>query len=108
MRGHPDPGGWLSPPLLLAEQGPGLGLTTTTGLRAGLAGPGQDPPGLAGLRCGQGAGAAGGGGAGTCLKPAGTVTFSLARFPVGLVIYWTWNNLLSAIQQLIVMRKNRA
>ena len=78
MRGHPDPGGWLSPPLLLAEQGPGLGLTTTTGLRAGLAGPGQDPPGLAGLRCGQGAGAAGGGGAGTCLKPAGTVTFSLA------------------------------
>jgi YidC/Oxa1 family membrane protein insertase len=34
-------------------------------------------------------------------------TFSLARFPVGLVIYWTWNNLLSTAQQLIVMRKNR-
>jgi YidC/Oxa1 family membrane protein insertase len=34
--------------------------------------------------------------------------FSLAKFPVGLVIYWTWNNLLSAIQQLIVMRRNRA
>jgi YidC/Oxa1 family membrane protein insertase len=35
-------------------------------------------------------------------------TFSLAKFPVGLVIYWTWNNLLSAVQQLIVMRRNRA
>jgi YidC/Oxa1 family membrane protein insertase len=34
-------------------------------------------------------------------------TFSLAKFPVGLVIYWTWNNLLSAVQQLIVMRRNR-
>jgi YidC/Oxa1 family membrane protein insertase len=30
----------------------------------------------------------------------------LAKFPVGLVIYWTWNNLLSAVQQIIVMRKN--
>jgi YidC/Oxa1 family membrane protein insertase len=36
------------------------------------------------------------------------ITLSLAKFSVGLVIYWTWNNLLSAIQQLIVMRKNRA
>jgi YidC/Oxa1 family membrane protein insertase len=36
------------------------------------------------------------------------VTFSLARFPVGLVIYWTWNNALSAVQQLIIMRRNRA
>jgi len=26
-------------------------------------------------------------------------TFMLANFPVGLVIYWTWNNLLSIIQQ---------
>ena len=34
-------------------------------------------------------------------------TFSLAKFSVGLVIYWTWNNLLSAVQQLIVMRRNR-
>jgi YidC/Oxa1 family membrane protein insertase len=34
-------------------------------------------------------------------------TFSLAKFSVGLVIYWTWNNLLSAAQQLIVMRRNR-
>jgi len=34
-------------------------------------------------------------------------TFSLAKFSVGLVIYWTWNNLLSAAQQMIVMRMNR-
>jgi YidC/Oxa1 family membrane protein insertase len=34
-------------------------------------------------------------------------TLSLAKFPVGLVIYWTWNNLLSTVQQLIVMRRNR-
>ena len=43
-------------------------------------GPGRDPPGLAGLRCGQGAWGLGAAGAGTWLKPAGTVTFSLARF----------------------------
>jgi YidC/Oxa1 family membrane protein insertase len=36
------------------------------------------------------------------------VTLSLAKFSVGLVIYWTWNNLLTAVQQLIVMRRNRA
>jgi YidC/Oxa1 family membrane protein insertase len=36
------------------------------------------------------------------------VTLSLAKFSVGLVIYWTWNNLLSTVQQLIVMRYNRA
>ena len=35
-------------------------------------------------------------------------TFSLAKFSVGLVIYWTWNNLLSTLQQLIVMRRHRA
>lgn len=36
------------------------------------------------------------------------ITFSLAKFPVGLVIYWTWNNLLSTVQQWIVMRRRRA
>jgi YidC/Oxa1 family membrane protein insertase len=34
------------------------------------------------------------------------LTFTLAKFPVGLVVYWTWNNLLSAVQQFIIMRKN--
>jgi YidC/Oxa1 family membrane protein insertase len=32
-------------------------------------------------------------------------TFLLARFPAGLVIYWSWNNLLSIIQQKIIMVK---
>ena len=32
-------------------------------------------------------------------------TFFLANFPVGLVIYWTWNNLLSITQQYIIMRR---
>jgi len=31
-------------------------------------------------------------------------TFMLASFPVGLVIYWTWNNLLSIIQQVVIMK----
>jgi len=31
--------------------------------------------------------------------------FFLANFPVGLVIYWTWNNLLSITQQYIIMRR---
>jgi YidC/Oxa1 family membrane protein insertase len=31
--------------------------------------------------------------------------FFLANFPVGLVIYWTWNNLLSVTQQYIIMRR---
>ncbi len=31
-------------------------------------------------------------------------TFLLASFPAGLVIYWTWNNTLSIIQQTIIMR----
>ncbi|EJW09703.1 Inner membrane protein translocase component YidC, long form [Rhodovulum sp. PH10] len=35
-------------------------------------------------------------------------TFMLANFPAGLVIYWTWNNLLSVIQQAVIMRKNGA
>lgn len=31
-------------------------------------------------------------------------TFLLARFPVGLVIYWAWNNTLSIAQQWLIMR----
>ena len=33
-------------------------------------------------------------------------TFMLAKFSAGLVIYWTWNNSLSVIQQSLVMRRN--
>ncbi len=33
------------------------------------------------------------------------MTFVLAKFAVGLVIYWTFNNLLSVIQQYIIMRR---
>ena len=32
-------------------------------------------------------------------------TFLLATFPAGLVIYWTWNNVLSITQQWIIMRR---
>jgi len=32
-------------------------------------------------------------------------TFILAPFPVGLVIYWTWNNLLSIAQQWVIMKR---
>ncbi|MEX2647936.1 MAG: membrane protein insertase YidC [Alphaproteobacteria bacterium] len=32
-------------------------------------------------------------------------TFMLAAFPAGLVIYWTWSNLLSIAQQWIIMRR---
>ncbi|ASY61548.1 Inner membrane protein translocase component YidC, long form [Sinorhizobium sojae CCBAU 05684] len=32
-------------------------------------------------------------------------TFMLASFPAGLVIYWAWNNLLSIIQQSIIMKR---
>jgi YidC/Oxa1 family membrane protein insertase len=32
-------------------------------------------------------------------------TFLLASFPAGLVIYWTWNNLLSVIQQYVIMKR---
>jgi len=32
-------------------------------------------------------------------------TFLFARFPAGLVIYWTWNNLLSIAQQWVIMRR---
>jgi YidC/Oxa1 family membrane protein insertase len=31
--------------------------------------------------------------------------FMMAGFPAGLVIYWTWNNLLTASQQYVVMRR---
>ena len=32
-------------------------------------------------------------------------TFMMAAFPAGLVIYWTWNNLLSVGQQYVMMRR---
>ena len=32
-------------------------------------------------------------------------TFMLASFPAGLVIYWIWNNLLSILQQYVIMRR---
>ena len=32
-------------------------------------------------------------------------TFMLASFPAGLVIYWSWNNLLSIAQQWLIMRR---
>jgi YidC/Oxa1 family membrane protein insertase len=31
-------------------------------------------------------------------------TFMLASFPAGLVIYWSWNNLLSIAQQRYIMQ----
>jgi YidC/Oxa1 family membrane protein insertase len=34
-------------------------------------------------------------------------TFMLARFPAGLVIYWSWNNTLSIAQQWLIMRNTR-
>ncbi|MGH7155152.1 MAG: YidC/Oxa1 family membrane protein insertase, partial [Acetobacteraceae bacterium] len=34
-------------------------------------------------------------------------TFMLARFPAGLVIYWTCNNLLSVAQQWVILRRTR-
>lgn len=33
-------------------------------------------------------------------------TFTLGSFPAGLVIYWSWNNFLSILQQGYIMRKN--
>jgi YidC/Oxa1 family membrane protein insertase len=35
-------------------------------------------------------------------------TFMLAQFAVGLVIYWSWNNLLSIAQQWVIMRRTGA
>ena len=32
-------------------------------------------------------------------------TFLFATFPAGLVIYWTWNNLLSITQQWVIMKR---
>jgi YidC/Oxa1 family membrane protein insertase len=32
-------------------------------------------------------------------------TFMLGTFPAGLVIYWTWNNLLSVLQQGYIMKR---
>lgn len=33
-------------------------------------------------------------------------TFMLATFPAGLVIYWTWNNFLSVLQQSFIMKRH--
>lgn len=35
-------------------------------------------------------------------------TFMLAHFPAGLVIYWSWNNSLSILQQWVIMRRAEA
>jgi len=35
-------------------------------------------------------------------------TFMLSSFPAGLVIYWAWNNLLSIIQQGVIMKRQGA
>ena len=32
-------------------------------------------------------------------------TFTLAQVAVGLMIYWAWNNVLSIIQQYVIMRR---
>jgi YidC/Oxa1 family membrane protein insertase len=32
-------------------------------------------------------------------------TFMFAAFPAGLVIYYTWNNILSVTQQYVIMRR---
>ncbi len=34
-------------------------------------------------------------------------TFMLSSFPAGLVIYWSWNNLLTIVQQWTIMRRTR-
>ena len=35
-------------------------------------------------------------------------TFILAPFPAGLVIYWTWNNVLTIAQQYVIMKRHGA
>jgi YidC/Oxa1 family membrane protein insertase len=35
-------------------------------------------------------------------------TFTLGTFPAGLVIYYSWNNTLSIIQQSIIMKRHGA
>jgi len=32
-------------------------------------------------------------------------TFTLSQVAVGLMIYWAWNNVLSIIQQYVIMRR---
>jgi YidC/Oxa1 family membrane protein insertase len=32
-------------------------------------------------------------------------TFTLSQFTVGLIIYWCWSNLLSILQQYVIMRR---
>jgi YidC/Oxa1 family membrane protein insertase len=34
------------------------------------------------------------------------LTFVLAAFPAGLVIYWTWSNMLSILQQFYITKRN--
>ena len=34
-------------------------------------------------------------------------TFFMATFPAGLVIYWTWNNFLSVLQQMVITRDTK-
>jgi YidC/Oxa1 family membrane protein insertase len=34
-------------------------------------------------------------------------TFMLSNFPAGLVIYWSWNNFLTIVQQSVIMRRTR-
>lgn len=34
--------------------------------------------------------------------------FFFANFPAGLVIYWAWNNILSILQQLLIMKRHGA
>jgi YidC/Oxa1 family membrane protein insertase len=33
------------------------------------------------------------------------LVFVLAAFPVGLVIYWTWSNVISIVQQFFINKK---
>jgi YidC/Oxa1 family membrane protein insertase len=35
-------------------------------------------------------------------------TFTLGTFPAGLVIYWSWNNFLSILQQYFIMKRHGA
>jgi YidC/Oxa1 family membrane protein insertase len=32
-------------------------------------------------------------------------TFIMAQFAVGLLLYWTWSNVLAIIQQYVIMRR---
>lgn len=35
-------------------------------------------------------------------------TFIMAQFSAGLVLYWTWNNILSIAQQTVIMKRENA